>query len=467
MVTISKAKTRSHFKEKQFSLRLKTFVLVQLIIFGVTFLLLISKHQKAFPVDEADGVRKYEATPYLGNSRSLSRKHSFSKSARLKPSLVRLLDYNDVVPINADKIYRPMSKRDKPPADYFKRRRSILSQDGTSIVNSTAPISEEEECQSIYSWENDSYPSCNTMHEVGWISSIGKDTGSVQSQLINNGLWRDVWKLTELGSHNVALKTLRYEQEFKKFVYNSQRIDAILMEKLTASENVASIYGFCGFSGLFDFSDGGDLEQYAKFNKEEKFHIAIDITRGLSDFHHHINDNDTNEDSKPLPFEVGIVHSDIAVRQFLKIDGSFKLNDFNIAKFIRWNPTTKEKCLPTIGKPGHGDRNRAPEEYMTHENEIDEKVDVYSLGNIFYKFLMNERKYDSSNLSHQEVRELIKSGDRPPIPDNLENSSNPFDIALLHAMDMCLKLEPSQRASSKEIYEYLSDQKKKMALLKK
>ena len=80
---------------------------------------------------------------------------------------------------------------------------------------------------------------------------------------------------------------------------------------------------------------------------------------------------------------------------------------------------------------------------------------------------MNERKYDSSNLTHKQVRELIKKGERPQIPDTLENSSNPFDIALLHAMDMCLKLDPSHRASSKEVYEYLSDQKKKIALLKK
>ena len=56
-----------------------------------------------------------------------------------------------------------------------------------------------------------------------------------------------------------------------------------------------------------------------------------------------------------------IAHTDIAPGQYIKINGFYKLNDFNRARFLLWNAKKKEICTYEIGSnPG---KNRSPEEY--------------------------------------------------------------------------------------------------------
>ena len=60
-----------------------------------------------------------------------------------------------------------------------------------------------------------------------------------------------------------------------------------------------------------------------------------------------------------------ITHTDIAPAQFIKVNDTYKLNDFNRARFIayRYNNETgmDEMCPYQIGSnPG---KNRSPEEY--------------------------------------------------------------------------------------------------------
>ena len=45
-----------------------------------------------------------------------------------------------------------------------------------------------------------------------------------------------------------------------------------------------------------------------------------------------------------------IAHTDITLSQFILVDGSFKLNDFNQARFMRWNITRNESCGFYVGK---------------------------------------------------------------------------------------------------------------------
>lgn len=79
---------------------------------------------------------------------------------------------------------------------------------------------------------------------------------------------------------------------------------------------------------------------------------------------------------------------DIAVRQFISINGRYQLNDFNTAKFIHWSEKEQAVC-PCIDTYFF-DKNRSPEEMRNEVNFIDEKIDVYSLGNIFYKLIAND-----------------------------------------------------------------------------
>jgi hypothetical protein len=57
-----------------------------------------------------------------------------------------------------------------------------------------------------------------------------------------------------------------------------------------------------------------------------------------------------------------IAHTDISPAQFILIDGIYKLNDFNRAKFLLWSRKNMTVCDYHIGK--NAGRNRSPEEYL-------------------------------------------------------------------------------------------------------
>jgi len=123
------------------------------------------------------------------------------------------------------------------------------------------------------------------------------------------------------------------------------------------------------------------------------------------------------------------------------------------------------------------DRNRAPEEMMVEDdqdggNPVSEKIDVYSMGNIFYHFITDHKKYENMDL--HDAQALILQGHVPwivssllnasihvrnssPEQDEIESSSdkNEVDIILARAVQMCLKREPDERASAREVADFL------------
>ena len=83
------------------------------------------------------------------------------------------------------------------------------------------------------------------------------------------------------------------------------------------------------------------MAKYKK-HKKEKFNKKggakdAQMAQGIADMH----------DFEGRP---SIAHTDITLSQFILVDGSFKLNDFNPARFMRWNITRNEPCGFTSGK---------------------------------------------------------------------------------------------------------------------
>jgi hypothetical protein len=59
--------------------------------------------------------------------------------------------------------------------------------------------------------------------------------------------------------------------------------------------------------------------------------------------------------------EATIAHTDIQPGQYIKVNGLWKLNDFNRARFISFSIKNKTACPYFVGNnPG---KNRSPEEY--------------------------------------------------------------------------------------------------------
>lgn len=115
------------------------------------------------------------------------------------------------------------------------------------------------------------------------------------------------------------------------------------MERTTRSKYVVDIYSFCGMAQVVEFGSDGNLENVHGKNKltmssSQKLQAATQVTQGLADVHNIDGDGISS-----------MSHGDFAAKQYILIDGSFKLNDFNRGRFIRWNSKKKEPCTYTIG----------------------------------------------------------------------------------------------------------------------
>lgn len=95
---------------------------------------------------------------------------------------------------------------------------------------------------------------------------------------------------------------------------------------------------------------------------------------------------------------------------------------------------------------------RAPEEYAYTEET--EKIDVYSLGNVFYSILMRTWPFEGESDS-EDVQKRIKRGHRPHISSRFVKSEDPFDQAMVKAIQMCWVQNAEERASALEVKQYI------------
>jgi len=158
-----------------------------------------------------------------------------------------------------------------------------------------------------------------------------------------------------------------------------------------------------------------------------------------------------NVDMEGLP---SIAHTDISPSQFLlTAEGKYKLTDFNRVRFLRKNRTAASvPCSYMVGRnPG---KFRSPEEY--NRSQQTEKVDIYSMGNIFYALLTEYWPFEG--IDEKEAQQKIVDGDRPPIDDVIRSSGDSLDAIFVKAIGMCWRHNPDKRATAKEVRQYLSDQ---------
>ena len=148
-----------------------------------------------------------------------------------------------------------------------------------------------------------------------------------------SGSYRHVWSFPEYNGDIRVLKTLHYKQDFDSRNFERHRRDAVTMERLSFSNHIVDIHGYCSNSALVDYTRNGDLtwlhrqEPRPNTSKQDLLQIAHDVTAAIADLH-----------------EAGIVHADIKPNQFLNFEGKYKLNDFNRAHFVKRNVVTNETC---------------------------------------------------------------------------------------------------------------------------
>jgi serine/threonine protein kinase len=234
-------------------------------------------------------------------------------------------------------------------------------------------------------------------------------------------------------------------------------MDAMVAERLTSSPRIYESYGFCGQGIMSEFFSNGDLESvaiigdgipdegyennplksYNNLTGMQKLSISLQMAEAVADLH---------------GYSGGVItHQDIQLSQFL-FDNDAKrviLNDFNRAEFMLWDDEHQVYCKYTEGK-GSGDW-RAPEEY--YDDPLDEKIDVFSLGNNMYSVLTGLWVfYDSKNMDHTVER--VTGGEKPWIDPRYKDG----DIAeakLAEIIPRCLEYFPQRRPSVFDVVGWL------------
>jgi hypothetical protein len=321
---------------------------------------------------------------------------------------------------------------------------------------------ETDECQAQYDWQRKSFPTCNPIHEVD-LSSIGR--GTRQQRMLGHGYWRDVWAVLD-GDIRTAtvqddsllrvLKTMRYQHDYEDRNYDRHRRDAVAMERLARSPMVVDIYAFCANSGLFEYAKGGTLSDQIwpkgrgdsdavramePINALTRLQLATQAAMGVAAIH--------NVDKEGIP---SLVHTDITPSQFVAIrPGFYKVNDFNRARFLRRNVTAPSSsnqglCTYQVGRnPG---KNRSPEEYQ-HAPQT-EKVDVYSLGNLFYMLLTGLYPFEDVE-EEEDAQKQVMKGLRPTFPIEIWNATDPMIQDLKEAMFLCHEQDVKVRATARQV----------------
>jgi Protein kinase domain len=307
-----------------------------------------------------------------------------------------------------------------------ERREMLRMKEAMDLEKANSP------CQPV-EWTLDSFPSCNTIHEVALLDRIFPDDYAIK-QLGQGGTFRLGFLYSRQSTTNDNASTNKNQDEGQPYYINdfvlkviqmaelegrsdiilgrtmTERIneEALLLNHLTYSDLVSNIYGYCGttvavergqdlshqivpyLNGQVDDDMRGyismeemdklheanaGLYQGNKFSPEQKLDIAIAIMESIALLH---------------GFDAGpIAHNDISFDQWLlSMDGRVILNDFNSAVPLTWNDQNGRYCKHTEESGNY----KSPESFVV-PMFLDEKADVWPLGCILYGILAGVMPY--------------------------------------------------------------------------
>jgi serine/threonine protein kinase len=364
-----------------------------------------------------------------------------------------------------------------------------------NLNNATQKNATREDCQPVLDWQTLSFPTCNMFHEMDMYSSFDNDSYSSTSgaSYLGHGTIRDVWDVTnhinnntssspgDGGGDGVVLKTLRLalgdnnagrnaNMEFSPHRQETHRRDAVASERLSWSKHVVDIYGYCAQSCLNEKLDHTLVNHLSHLKKKNvmpamvTLRLARDAALALRDVHS--VDYDTTG-------YVTIIHKDVTHRNYLiSSDGqTLKISDFNLALFPLWdsnspvmNGTTQAQgALTPCGiRKNDCTTYRSPEE--CRGDVLDEKIDLYMLGNTLYFMLTKKQPLWRVRLAAAKRR--IEAGETSVIPqqylddntsDDTDHTVDPAHRLLVQVIQQCWTMNPQDRPSAHEVATILSE----------
>ena len=331
-----------------------------------------------------------------------------------------------------------------------------------------------------YSWQTHSYPNCNEIHEIDLLESLNmrrfgpklphmsqpdefvtatatdeQKQNAEETGYVGQGLWRQVWKVdphfemttkSKVGNHQspAVLKMMKSQHPLDPRNFDRHRRDALVMERLTDSKHVVSIYGFCGNTVLTEYAGRSlddfifnptqeelDLEYFSRSSELGRLRLALDAARSIQALHE-------------VPGGP-IMHADIQAKQFLfDPKKGILINDFNRCRFLPKNKKTDGVCKIRIPQaPG---KNRAPEEY--NQMKLNEKSDIFSLGHILLMILTGEGPW--KDMDKETFVKRVMKGKPISIPEKFMKPGT-VDRAFAELILRCYEFDPKERITAKEL----------------
>lgn len=169
-----------------------------------------------------------------------------------------------------------------------------------------------------------------------------------------------------------------------------------------------------------------DRKEKGEYSEAEVIHIGQDICKGLDICH-----------------KKGIIHRDIKPANiFVTAWGDYKLGDFGIARMV----DAGQKASTKMGTRAYA----APEQFMSYEDNYDNRVDIYSLGLTLYELSNHNRlPFANSGYVRESEIQLRILGKELPKP---ENAGEAFAKVILKA---CAYDAKERYASAEEFYDAL------------
>ena len=224
-------------------------------------------------------------------------------------------------------------------------------------INSTSSSSSEQytdTCVPMASWQTQTYPTCNTVHEIDLLLGVinvnaqndpyyAEEAPPFIIHYIGKGGSRLVFRTAFRGTEDqFALKVFRMDRRFLPHDYEFHRVDAVASEQLTSAPDVMNIYGFCGMTALNELSSGYNMGHLLRskiiWEPLEILEIMLQASLSLAHVHNIGNDVDIRNN-------VSLVHNDVTQNNFvISMNATLKMSDFNRAVPLRWNKTSNESC---------------------------------------------------------------------------------------------------------------------------
>lgn len=114
-----------------------------------------------------------------------------------------------------------------------------------------------KECKPMHKWQTQSFPFCNSFHEISHQSlkviNVGGERIAFEGQYqLHNA------------NRNFVYKTLKYSKDSyhddrARRKVEEQQVDSLILERASSSKFIPNIYGYCGLASLMDYMPEGNM----------------------------------------------------------------------------------------------------------------------------------------------------------------------------------------------------------------